>query len=121
MIHTIQGDISIHLSAREDKYLTQYNGVVFNREDTLKSAVNERNDLFQTGELDKFRLLNSDEHTNLLKMARQMNGSVGCVRFDKDKCILLGDFYKLNEKISSSTISRKVSIEYCTMSKQTDQ
>lgn len=121
MIHTIQGDISIHLSAREDKYLTQYNGVVFNREDTLKSAVNERNDLFQTGELDKFRLLNSDEHTNLLKMARQMNGSVGCVRFDKDKCILLGDFYKLNEKISSSTISRKVSIEYCTLSKQTDQ
>jgi len=120
MIYTIKGDILIELSQVEDEFLKR-NRVVFHPEDMLKSAVDERKKSIEPTELDRFNDLNCNQQASLQELARQMGGSVGGISFDKDKCITLGNFYKVGANTSSSTISVQASHEYCLLSKKVNE
>ena len=121
MIYTIKYKVSIHLSDEEDDFLTKRRGIVFHPEDTLKSALNERTEMAMYST--KFNDINSKERNNLWTTAKEMKGDVHNIRFDKAKCILVGEFIKDKEKeeaedITSISISRKVSSEYYILSQQ---
>ena len=113
MIHTLKGGISIEITTTLDKHHKK-KGIVFNYDDTLKSAM----DLLKASQqLDpeasnRFQLLQTKEESLLRNEAIALGGCIGDIRFDNINCVLLCDVIDVTDNSKIASITQVVSREY---------